>query len=62
MPLTEWASIIPSADSLPPGVTAHDLFGGDLFGDELMDMYHSAEVVGHEIMESGKLHYLLLAN
>jgi hypothetical protein len=47
----EWDT---TADTMPNGVTAPDLFGGELFGDELMDIYHSAESVGHEMMDSGK--------
>lgn len=39
-------------DTTESGVTP-DLFGGELFGDELMDIYHSADV-GHEIMDSSK--------
>jgi len=30
-----------------------DLFGGDLFGDELMDMYSSATVDGPALVSSG---------
>ena len=36
-----------SAVEISPGTEASsDLFGGDLFGDELLDMYHSAVVGG----------------
>lgn len=47
----EWDT---SADAMSQGMTATDLFGGELFGDELMDIYHAAEGVGHEMMDSGK--------
>ena len=33
--------------------SAPDLFGGDLFGDELMDMYNSDAVVGGNVEDSG---------
>ena len=39
---TEWNA---TADTTSP-----DLFGGELFGDELIDIYHSAE---GDLMESG---------
>lgn len=49
MTSNEWDT---SADTMPQGVTAPDLFGGELFGDELIDIYHSAE--GVEMLDAGK--------
>lgn len=48
---TDWDS---NADTMPQVVNAPDLFGGELFGDELIDIYHSAE---DEMMDSGKFLY-----
>lgn len=39
---TDWSQDLPMTNS----GSAPDLFGGDLFGDELMDMYNSDAVVG----------------
>lgn len=39
---TDWSS----DHNIPATVSAPDLFGGELFGDELMDMYNSDAVVG----------------
>jgi len=47
MTSNDWDS---NADNMPHGVSTPDLFGGELFGDELMDIYHSAE----GMMDSGK--------
>mmetsp|Transcript_15058 Transcript_15058/g.21313 ORF Transcript_15058/g.21313 Transcript_15058/m.21313 type:complete len:755 (-) Transcript_15058:326-2590(-) len=44
MTSTEW----PNVDTGMPGSISHDLFGGDLFGDELMDIYNSAAVIEGE--------------
>lgn len=33
-------------DHMDGNATAPDLFGGELFGDELIDMYNSDAVVG----------------
>lgn len=46
MTSNEWET---NVDNMPHGVTTPDLFGGELFGDELIDIY-SAE----GIMDSGK--------
>jgi len=47
MSTSEWPQMDTSAVEISPGTEASsDLFGGDLFGDELLDMYHSA-VVGN---------------
>lgn len=37
--------------------TSPDLFGGELFGDELIDLYHSAE---GDLMETGTFHKSVL--
>jgi hypothetical protein len=42
MTSNDWSS----SDTMPATVSATDLFGGELFGDELMDMYNSDAVVG----------------
>ena len=54
MSSTDWGHVDSNADALTESVTSPDLFGGELFGDELMDMYNSAEEVGHDMMHSGK--------
>jgi len=47
MSTSDWPQMDTSAVEISPGTEASsDLFGGDLFGDELLDMYHSA-VVGN---------------
>jgi len=47
MSTSEWPQMDSNAVEISPGTDApSDLFGGDLFGDELLDMYHSA-VVGN---------------
>jgi len=50
MSTSEWPQMDTSPVEISPGTigteTSSDLFGGDLFGDELLDMYHSA-VVGN---------------
>jgi len=49
MSTSEWPQMDTSAVEISPGTEASsDLFGGDLFGDELLDMYHSA-VVGNGV-------------
>jgi len=47
MTSTEWPN--DDANGMPmPASISHDLFGGDLFGDELMDIYNSAAVIEGE--------------
>lgn len=42
-------------ESVAANVATPDLFGGELFGDELMDMYNSEVVVGtNSDMSNGK--------
>mmetsp|Transcript_3532 Transcript_3532/g.4912 ORF Transcript_3532/g.4912 Transcript_3532/m.4912 type:complete len:806 (+) Transcript_3532:437-2854(+) len=45
---TEWNQIDSAVSGMSGNVgdTSSDLFGGDLFGDELLDMYNTAAVVG----------------
>jgi hypothetical protein len=40
----EWPSVESHNVSLPTIVTTSDLFDGELFGDELMDIYNNAGV------------------
>jgi hypothetical protein len=54
MASSDWGPVDSNTDALPHGATAPDLFGGELFGDELMDMYNSAAVVEHEMTDNGK--------
>ena len=42
MTSTDWSVV----DHMGVNSTAPDLFGGELFGDELIDMYNSDAVVG----------------
>ena len=42
MSSAEWSP----SDHMGENSTAPDLFGGELFGDELIDMYNSDAVVG----------------
>jgi hypothetical protein len=42
MSSVEWCT----TDHMGMNSTAPDLFGGELFGDELIDMYNSDAVVG----------------
>ena len=42
MASTDWSPV----DHMGVHSTAPDLFGGELFGDELIDMYNSDAVVG----------------
>jgi len=54
MTTSEWSDA--NAMPMPASVTSHDLFGGDLFGDELMDIYNSAAVIedgSTEVVTSG---------
>ena len=46
--MSDWAQVDTSASdgTLPSAIHPPDLFGGDLFGDELIDMYNSDVVVG----------------
>lgn len=45
MPTADWSQIDSSAVTIQSAMSTSDLFGGELFGDELMDMYNSAAVV-----------------
>lgn len=52
----EWPPVDPNQVSLPTIVSSTDLFDGELFGDELIDIYNSA-VVGdenHDVIHHGK--------
>jgi hypothetical protein len=42
MTFAEWASEQPNPISLPAIVSSTDLFDGELFGDELIDIYNSS--------------------
>ena len=46
----DWPQIDAAAVS-----ASSDLFGGDLFGDELMDMYNSSAVVGSDGADHGAI-------
>jgi len=51
MSSTDWPQIDSTVAEVSPGTEApSDLFGGDLFGDELLDMYNST-VVGNGVVE-----------
>lgn len=49
MATAEWSSEEAQPASLPQMVSSADLFVGELFGDELMDIYNSSVVEGVEI-------------
>lgn len=42
MSALEWPSVDSNGISLPAIVSSSDLFDGELFGDELIDIYNSA--------------------
>lgn len=44
---SDWHSVDHHNVCLPTIVTSTDLFDGELFGDELLDIYNSAVVDGH---------------
>ena len=51
MSSTDWPQIDSTVAEVSPGTEApSDLFGGELFGDELLDMYNST-VVGNGVVE-----------
>lgn len=43
----DWPSVDQNASSLPTMVSSTDLFDGELFGDELIDIYNSTVAEGH---------------
>lgn len=61
MSATDWSHMESSGLSMLHTGNAPDLFGGDLFGDELMDMYNSDAVVVGNGDDSGEIHTLLLS-
>ena len=53
MTTTDWLQVDSHILTMTNSESAPDLFGGDLFGDELMDMYNSDAVVGGSVDDSG---------
>jgi len=43
----DWPNVDQTAASLPTMVSSSDLFDGDLFGDELIDIYNSTVGENH---------------
>lgn len=53
----DWPSVDANGVALPAIISSHDLFEGELFGDELIDIYHSAveHSDGHVAEDNGRL-------
>lgn len=45
----EWLAVDANSVSVPNIVSSSDLFDGELFGDELIDIYHSSTGTGNEL-------------
>jgi hypothetical protein len=50
----DWPSVEANAVSLPTIVSTSDLFDGELFGDELIDIYNSSVGDGTVDVNNGK--------
>jgi hypothetical protein len=50
----DWPSVEANAVSLPTIVSTSDLFDGELFGDELIDIYNSSVGDGNVDVANGK--------
>jgi hypothetical protein len=50
----DWPSVEANAVSLPTIVSTSDLFDGELFGDELIDIYNSSVGDGDVDVANGK--------
>jgi hypothetical protein len=51
----DWPAVEVNAVSLPTIVSTSDLFDGELFGDELIDIYNSSVSDGNVDVANGKL-------
>jgi hypothetical protein len=50
----DWPQVDPNNVSLPAIVSSTDLFDGELFGDELIDIYNSTVGEHGEVVDHGK--------